>query len=112
MRHPLYHAGPRLPDPTREHSPILGAHASPGRQCHRIGSTLGQGFPRDDVEATVYTSRQRTRRRGVDAREEGCAMPAVPLTTAIATYGHTKALKDGTIQSERVVLEHRDVSPI
>ena len=39
-------------------------------------------------------------------------MPAVPLTTAIATYGHTKTLKDGTIQSERVVLEHRDVSPI
>ena len=39
-------------------------------------------------------------------------MPAVPLTTAIATYGHTKALKDGTIQSERVALEHREVSPI
>ena len=51
-------------------------------------------------------------RRDVDAREEGCAMPAMPLTTAIATYGHTKALKDGTIQSERVVLEHIDVSPI
>src|SRR5438128_9789213 len=42
----------------------------------------------------------------------GNAMPAVSLTTAIATYGHTKALKDGTIQSERIVLEHRDVSPI
>ena len=39
-------------------------------------------------------------------------MPAVPLTTAIATYGHTKALKDGTVQSERVLLEHRDVAPI
>jgi ABC-type nitrate/sulfonate/bicarbonate transport system substrate-binding protein len=39
-------------------------------------------------------------------------MPAVPVTTAIATYGHTKTLKDGTIQSERVALEHRDVSPI
>jgi len=39
-------------------------------------------------------------------------MPAVPLTTAIATYGHTKPLKDGAIQSERVVLEHLDVSPI
>jgi hypothetical protein len=39
-------------------------------------------------------------------------MPTVPLTTAVATYGHTKALKDGAIQSERVTLEHRDVSPI
>ena len=39
-------------------------------------------------------------------------MPAVPLTTAIATYGHTKPLKDGAIQSERVVLEHLEVSPI
>src|SRR5262245_66564349 len=39
-------------------------------------------------------------------------MPAMPLTTAIATYEHTKPLKDGTIQSERVALEHRDVSPI
>ena len=39
-------------------------------------------------------------------------MPAVPLTTAIATYGHTKPLKDGTIQSERTVLEHLEVSPI
>ena len=39
-------------------------------------------------------------------------MPAMPLMTAIATYGHTRALKDGTIQSERVVLEHIDVSPI
>jgi len=39
-------------------------------------------------------------------------MPAVPLTTAIATYGHTKPLKDGTIQSEHTVLEHLEVSPI
>jgi len=39
-------------------------------------------------------------------------MPAVPLTTAIATYGHTKALKDGTIQAERVALEYLEVSPI
>jgi 4,5-dihydroxyphthalate decarboxylase len=39
-------------------------------------------------------------------------MPAIALTTAIATYGHTGALKDGTIQSQRVVLEHIDVSPI
>ena len=33
-------------------------------------------------------------------------MPALPLTTAIVTYGHTKALKDGTVHSERVVFEH------
>jgi len=39
-------------------------------------------------------------------------MPLFPLTTAIATYGHTRALKDGTVHSERVLLEHRDVSPI
>jgi len=39
-------------------------------------------------------------------------MPALPLTTAIATYGHTKALKDGTIHSERVVFKHVEVSPI
>ncbi|MDZ7378627.1 MAG: ABC transporter substrate-binding protein, partial [candidate division KSB1 bacterium] len=39
-------------------------------------------------------------------------MPALPLTTAIATYGHTRALKDGTVQSERVVLKHVEVSPI
>ena len=39
-------------------------------------------------------------------------MPAVPVATAIATYRHTKILKDSTIQSERVALEHRDVSPI
>src|SRR5262249_22325355 len=39
-------------------------------------------------------------------------MPALPLTTAIATYGHTRALKDGTIHSERVVFKHVEVSPI
>jgi 4,5-dihydroxyphthalate decarboxylase len=39
-------------------------------------------------------------------------MPRFPLTTAIATYGHTRALKDGAVHSERVLLEHRDVSPI
>jgi len=39
-------------------------------------------------------------------------MPALPLTTAIASYGHTRALKDGTIGSERVRLEHTEVSPI
>lgn len=39
-------------------------------------------------------------------------MTALPLTTAIATYGHTRALKDGTIRSPRVVLEHREVTPI
>ena len=44
--------------------------------------------------------------------EEVYAMPALPLTTAIATYGHTKALKDGTVHAERVVLKHEDVAPI
>jgi len=39
-------------------------------------------------------------------------MPALPLTMAIATYGHTRALKDGTLQSERVVFKHAEVSPI
>lgn len=39
-------------------------------------------------------------------------MPALPLTTAIATYGHTRTLKDGTSHSERVVLTHVDVAPI
>ena len=39
-------------------------------------------------------------------------MPALPLTTAIATYGHTRPLKDGTVHSERVVLKHMEVSPI
>src|SRR5215470_17934496 len=39
-------------------------------------------------------------------------MPALPLTTAIATYGHTKTLKDGAVHSERVVLKHVDVAPI
>ena len=39
-------------------------------------------------------------------------MPALPLTTAIATYGHTKALKEGTVHAERVVLKHVDVAPI
>jgi ABC-type nitrate/sulfonate/bicarbonate transport system substrate-binding protein len=44
--------------------------------------------------------------------EEVCAMPALPLTTAIATYGHTRTLKDRTVRSERLLLEHLDVAPI
>lgn len=39
-------------------------------------------------------------------------MTTVPLTTAIATYGYTQALKDGSITTPRVALEHLDVSPI
>lgn len=39
-------------------------------------------------------------------------MSALPLTTAMVTYGHTRALKNGTICSERVQLEHVEVSPI
>ncbi len=39
-------------------------------------------------------------------------MSALELTTAIATYGHTRPLKDGAIQCERIVLKPQDVSPI
>jgi 4,5-dihydroxyphthalate decarboxylase len=39
-------------------------------------------------------------------------MTTIPLTTAIATYGHTKALKDGTISTPHVTLEHIEVAPI
>jgi 4,5-dihydroxyphthalate decarboxylase len=39
-------------------------------------------------------------------------MSALRLMTALATYGHTQPLKDGSLKSERVVLEHVDVSPI
>jgi 4,5-dihydroxyphthalate decarboxylase len=39
-------------------------------------------------------------------------MPDLQLTTAIATYGHTQPLKDGTLTSERVGLEHVEVVPI
>src|SRR5215510_5530449 len=46
------------------------------------------------------------------SRKEICTMPALPLTTAIATYGHTRTLKDGTVHSERVVFKHVEVSPI
>ncbi len=34
------------------------------------------------------------------------------LKTAIATYAHTKALKDGTVTAPGIRLEHVDVSPI
>lgn len=39
-------------------------------------------------------------------------MPALQLTTAIATYGYTQPLKNGTLISERVALEHVEVVPI
>jgi 4,5-dihydroxyphthalate decarboxylase len=39
-------------------------------------------------------------------------MPDLQLTTAIATYGHTQPLKDGTLTSARVGLEHVEVTPI
>jgi 4,5-dihydroxyphthalate decarboxylase len=39
-------------------------------------------------------------------------MPALPLTTAIVNYPHTRALTDGTVRSERVQLKPIDVSPI
>lgn len=34
------------------------------------------------------------------------------LVTAIGTYGHTKALKDGTVKPGRIALEFEEVSPI
>jgi 4,5-dihydroxyphthalate decarboxylase len=39
-------------------------------------------------------------------------MSALSLTAAVATYGHTRPLWDGTISSERVALEHIELSPI
>ena len=34
------------------------------------------------------------------------------LKTAIGTYEHTKALKDGTVQSDRLELAHVEISPV
>jgi 4,5-dihydroxyphthalate decarboxylase len=34
------------------------------------------------------------------------------LRTAIGTYGHTKALKDGTATSSHFEMEHIEVSPV
>jgi len=34
------------------------------------------------------------------------------LRTAIANYGHTRSLKDGTIESPRLNMEHVEVSPV
>ena len=39
-------------------------------------------------------------------------MPKPKLKTALVTYGHTKALKDGTIAPRTVELEFEEVSPI
>jgi 4,5-dihydroxyphthalate decarboxylase len=39
-------------------------------------------------------------------------MSALSLTAAMVNYGHVQPLLDGTIQSERVALEHIEVSPI
>jgi 4,5-dihydroxyphthalate decarboxylase len=39
-------------------------------------------------------------------------MSNLVLRTAIGTYGHTKALKDGTAQSSRFEMQHIDVSPV
>ncbi len=39
-------------------------------------------------------------------------MPELTLNVAIANYGHTKALQDGSIKSDKVALEHLEVSPI
>jgi 4,5-dihydroxyphthalate decarboxylase len=39
-------------------------------------------------------------------------MPARALTTAIATYPHTRGLKDGSVAVPGVALEHVEISPI
>ena len=39
-------------------------------------------------------------------------MSALSLTTAVATYGHTRPLWDGTLSSDRVSLEHIELVPI
>ena len=39
-------------------------------------------------------------------------MPALPLKTAIGSYGHTRLLKDGSISSEKVAFEWIEISPI
>ena len=39
-------------------------------------------------------------------------MAGLPLKTAIGTYGVTQPLKDGTVSSDKVSLEHVEVSPV
>jgi 4,5-dihydroxyphthalate decarboxylase len=39
-------------------------------------------------------------------------MSTLSLTTAVASYGHTRPLWDGTLSSDRVALEHIAISPI
>ncbi len=39
-------------------------------------------------------------------------MPDLSLRTAMANYGHTKPLIEGTLTSDRVAIEHVLVSPI
>ena len=39
-------------------------------------------------------------------------MAALTLKTAVANYGHTKPLKDGTVKSEKITLEHVEVPSI
>src|SRR5207245_9597480 len=47
-------------------------------------------------------------------RDEGAARGATVtvLKTAVATYAHTKGLKDGTVTAPGIQLEHVDVTPI
>jgi len=39
-------------------------------------------------------------------------VPNLVLRTAIGNYGHTKGLKDGTTKSEKIEMEHIEVSPV
>lgn len=43
---------------------------------------------------------------------KGVPMPDLTLHTAIAKYGHTEALKDGTVRPEGIVFDHVEVEPI
>ena len=39
-------------------------------------------------------------------------MAALTLKTAIGNYGHTTPLKDGTVASEQISMEHIEVNPV
>ena len=39
-------------------------------------------------------------------------MPALTLKTAIGNYGHTTPLKDGSVASDQIAMEHIEVNPV
>jgi len=44
--------------------------------------------------------------------QSGAQPGKMVLKTAIGTHEHTKALKDGSVQSDRLQLEHVEISPV